>query len=199
MEVVMKQRPDPSIARSHELPLSSTGFRETLAWWRFAGPLLGAAAVATALVAGDSPASAQTTANIVVSANVKKNCTITADPIGFGTYDALSGTQVDQVGAVKIRCTKGTPASITLGNGQSAQSGQRRMAGGSPAGFLNYELYSDTGRATRWGTAAGETPAIATAPDNTERSFAVYGRVLSGQTLVSQGDYGDSVVATVNF
>jgi spore coat protein U-like protein len=159
-----------------------------------------AAAVAVALAGGYSPVSAQSaTANLSVSATVTRNCTITTTPIAFGNYDALSGTQVDQDGAIKLTCTKGTPTTITLGNGVTPQAGQRAMAGGTPAGFLNYELYSDNGRTTRWGNAAGQILTPPTAPDNTERSFPVYGRILSGQTSVSQGSYTDTVVATVNF
>jgi len=139
------------------------------------------------------------TANLNVSANVKRNCTIVTDPVNFGNYDATSGATVDQQGAIRLTCTKGTPATITLGNGATPQGGQRAMAGGTPAGFLNYELYSNAGRSQRWGTAGAETLTPPSAPDNLEHAFTVYGRILSGQTAVSQGAYSDSVVATVNF
>jgi spore coat protein U-like protein len=64
---------------------------------------------------------------------------------------------------------------------------------------LRYELYSDAGRTSRWGNTGSEWPTIPTAPDNVERSFPVYGRILTGQKTVSQGPYTDTVVATVNF
>jgi spore coat protein U-like protein len=130
---------------------------------------------------------------------VKRNCTITTDAINFGPYDATTGTAVDQQGAIKLTCTKGTPASITLGDGATPQGGQRAMAGGTPAGFLNYELFSDAGRTQRWGTAAGQILSPPSAPDNLEHAFPVYGRILGGQNAVSQGNYTDVVLATVNF
>jgi spore coat protein U-like protein len=163
--------------------------------------LLAVAAGAAILATVNTPALAQGTAsaNLNVSANVTRNCTIVTVPVSFGNYDALTAAAVDQIGEIKLTCTKGTPASITLGDGATPQAGQRAMAGGTPAGFLRYELFSDAGRTQRWGAAAGQIVTPPTAPDNLEHSFMVYGRILSGQQAVSQGGYADTVLATVNF
>jgi spore coat protein U-like protein len=139
------------------------------------------------------------TATLNVSANVKTNCTIATDPVNFGNYDATTGAAVDQAGAIRITCTKGTPSTISLGPGGNSQAGQRNMSGGTPAGLLKYELYSDAGRTQVWADTAGKIFTAPSAPDNLEHAFPVYGRILSGQTTVSQGGYSDTVLATVNF
>jgi spore coat protein U-like protein len=160
------------------------------------------AAVATAAILAGGPILAQgsATANLNVSANVKANCTIVTDPVAFGAYDATTGNPVDQQGAIRLTCTKGTPASITLNDGATPQgAAQRAMAGGAPAGFLRYELFFDAGRTQRWGTSGAQIFTPPSAPDNLEHSFPVYGRILTGQTTVSQGNYADTVLATVNF
>jgi spore coat protein U-like protein len=157
------------------------------------------AAIAFILACGHSAMLAQgsATANLNVSATVKANCTVTTVPVNFGNYDATTGAAVDQSGAVKLTCTKGTPATISLGLGGAPLAGQRTMAGGTPPANLRYELYSDAGRVTVWNDTTGKVSM--TAPDNTEQTYAVYGRILSGQTTVSQGGYSDTVLATVNF
>src|SRR4051812_26217128 len=158
-EVIMKQKPQLSIDCNQESSLPLTRCRGPHSWPWSAAPFLGAAVVTAALAGGYSPASAQTaTANLNVSATVTKNCTIKTDPVAFGNYDALSAAAVDQQGAIKITCTKGTLTIVQLGNGANLQGAQRAMAGGSPAGFLNYELYSDSGRTTRWGSTGTEMP-----------------------------------------
>jgi spore coat protein U-like protein len=163
--------------------------------------LLAATAVAAMLAGGHAPILAQGTAstNLNVTATVTRNCTITTVPVAFGTYDAMAGAALDRDGAVKLTCTKGTPATIALGPGGNSQAGQRNMAGGTPAGLLKYELFSDSGRAQVWGDTGGNTFAPPIAPDNLERSFTVYGRILAGQQAVPQGGYSDIVLATVNF
>src|SRR5262245_39900790 len=199
--MVMKWEARHSRVSSQEHQLRSAGFRGLRSLSRGTAQVLAAAAVAAALAGADRSPSAQGTAqqDLHVTATVTRNCTIATDPINFGNYDALNGTQVDQVGAIRIRCTTGTPTTITLNDGQSPQAGQRAMAGGTPAGFLHYELFLDSTRSTRWGTGPGQIFTPPVAPNNNERSFNDYGRILGGQTNVSQGSYADTVLAVVNF
>jgi spore coat protein U-like protein len=63
---------------------------------------------------------------------------------------------------------------------------------GTPS-FMNYELYSNGGRTTVWGTYN-----ITPAPDLTPRVYTVYGRVAAGQD-VAIGNYTDTVVASINY
>ena len=70
------------------------------------------------------------------------------------------------------------------------------MLGGTD--LLTYELYTDSGRSTVWGSGAGAGQTIATAPNKNPRTFTVYGRVPAGQD-VGAASYADTVVATINF
>jgi|KBSSwiStaDraftv2_1062776.scaffolds.fasta_scaffold987906_2 spore coat protein U-like protein len=144
--------------------------------------------------------SSSATASLAISASVAKNCTITTTPVAFGSYDSVTTNAtapLDGVGAVIVTCTKGAPAKVGLNDGGNAQGTTRRMSQGA-ADFLTYELYKDTGHATRWGNTADTSLDIPAAPSQTPRSFPVYGRVAPAQTA-AVGSYTDTVMATVNF
>jgi len=156
----------------------------------FGGLILGFAGSAFAQTA---------TTNLTVNATVAKNCTITTNPVAFGTYDPIvanATTNLDGTGSVVVTCTKGAGTRIDLGLGSNASGTTRRMLGGTD--LLTYELYSDTGRTTVWGSGAGAGQTIAAAPSKAARTFTVYGRVFSGQD-VGAASYADTVVATINF
>ncbi len=156
----------------------------------FGGVVLGMAA----------PAFAQTaTANLNVSATVNKTCTITTTAVAFGVYDPVvtnASTALDAAGTIVVTCTKGAGTRIDLGLGANAAGSVRRMTGGGD--FLTYELYTDSGRTTVWGSGAGAGNTIGAAPSKAARTVDVYGRVAAGQD-VSAASYTDTVVATINF
>lgn len=158
----------------------------------------GAAAILAALngmVPQDVHAAADT-ANLAITAAVISNCTITAGSVAFGNYDPVDAndtTDLDATGTVTVRCTKGTSATVGLGNGLN-HNGTRRMSDGGGE-FLNYELYSDAPGGTVWTDAA--TVAYAAA-DRSPEDLTVYGRVPSAQDAAA-GSYSDTVVATITF
>src|SRR5262245_50945138 len=188
--MVMKREAGHSRVSKNEPQARSARFRGLRILPRRTAQVLAAAAVAAGLAGWESSTSAQQQANLTVTATVAHNCDIATDPINFGPYDPLNGGQVDQTGTIRVRCTIGTPPpTITLSDGLSAQAGQRAMAGGTPAGFLHYELFLDSTRTTRWGTVPGQTLTPPAAPHSDWRSFNVYGRIPAGQTNVSVGSY----------
>jgi spore coat protein U-like protein len=159
------------------------------------------ALAAGALVLGaTAPALAQTaTANLSVTATVTKNCSITTTPVAFGSYDPIvanAASPLDGTGTVVVTCTKGAGTRIDLGLGSNATGSTRQMLGGTD--LLTYELYTDTGRSTVWGSGAGAGQSIPAAPNKNPRTFTVYGRVAAGQD-VGAASYSDTVVATINF
>jgi spore coat protein U-like protein len=140
------------------------------------------------------------TANLSVTANVSANCTISTAPVAFGAYDPVSANlaaNLNGTGTVTVACTKGTAATIDLGNGNNLSGGSRRMGSGSD--FLNYALYKDAARTQVWGTglAGGSTYAYASASKNSV-AVTVYGTVPMNQD-VTVGAYTDTVVATINY
>ena len=139
------------------------------------------------------------TADLTVSAAVANNCTIATSTVAFGDYDpvvANASLALDASGQVTIACTKGAVTQIELSTGSNASGSVRRLSSGTD--FLTYELYSNAGRSTVWGTGAANDLDVVAAPSKVARSFSVYGRVAANQDVFA-GTYSDTVVATVNF
>lgn len=140
------------------------------------------------------------TANMQVSANVTRKCTIQALPLDFGSYDPVQGNAtapLDGQSTLIVACTKGTSVNIGLDNGTNAQGATRRMTAGG-TNLLTYELYKDGGRSQRWGDSAGERFDAGVAPSRDPRQFIVYGRIAGGQDVL-EGSFQDTVLVTVQF
>lgn len=141
----------------------------------------------------------QATSNIKVTAEVKGSCTITTVDVDFGPYDPVVTNRTapkDATGSVTVTCTQGTPgATIGIGTGSNAPG--RRMAGAGS--FMVYELYSNPGRTTVWGTlATNDVDVPVPASSTTPQTFTIYGRIPQAQD-VPVGNYSDVALATVNF
>ena len=158
------------------------------------------AAITLAGLGSSTASAASATANLGVSATVTNNCTISTVALAFGSYDPVvtnASSNLDGTGTVVVACTKGAPATIGLGLGGNASGATRRMGDGA-TNYLTYELYQDSGRTTVWSDAGAGLLSPSAAPSKAPRNFTVYGRVTSNQD-VPAGNYGDTVVATVNF
>ena len=159
------------------------------------------AGFAVVSIVAESSLSGQTaSASLTVSATVTKNCTITTAPVSFGNYDSVTANAtapLDGIGTITVKCTKGAVAKVGLNPGGNATGAARRMAGAA-AEYLTYELYKDTGRATIWGDTTDTALDVPAAPNQTPRTFTVYGRVAQAQEA-AVGSYTDTVLATVNF
>lgn len=142
---------------------------------------------------------ASATSTLSVTANVGAVCNIATLPVAFGTYDPVainSGADLDGTGSVTVACTKGTLASVDLGNGANF-SGLRRMSG--RADFLKYALYKDSVRTQVWGSGlTGGTTAAYFALNKNAATLTVYGTIMQAQD-VAIGSYSDSVVASINY
>jgi spore coat protein U domain-containing protein, fimbrial subunit CupE1/2/3/6 len=160
-----------------------------------------AAAIAAVFATGSSDRveALTATATLAVSATVSNNCTISTAALAFGSYDPIvthAAAVLNGTGTVTIACTKGVVTTIELGLGANASGVQRRML--IAGEFLNYQIYSDAGRTTVWGTGVTDDLNVVAAPSRDPRSFTAYGQVAMGQD-VSAGTYVDTVLATVNF
>ncbi|MBS2025193.1 MAG: spore coat protein U domain-containing protein [Deltaproteobacteria bacterium] len=156
-----------------------------------------AAACVLALLGASSAQATTATGSFQVTATVLGTCTISGVTLGFGNYDPTSGTDTDGQTQLTVTCTKGTiVSSVQLDNGANASSGQRRMKQGA-SNYLNYNLFSDSGRTTAWNT-TGSPAGFTSAGPSTPNTLQVYGRIPATQDVIS-GAYSDTVVATVNF
>jgi len=162
---------------------------------------LAAAVVATASMTVVPAAAQQASTTLMVHAVVVRNCTVLTTPVDFGNYDPLVANRtqpLDQTGTITVECTKGVAPTVELDTGQNPDGTNRRMAGGT-AEFLGYELYSDAGRSTIWGTGTqGVTMPVSPGIGGSPTPQTIYGRVAAGQN-VGPGDYNDTVNVTVIF
>ena len=145
------------------------------------------------------PGSASASANMAISAQVVRKCTIAAQPLSFGSYDPVqtnSTAPLDGQTTVTVACTKGTAISIAMDSGANGQGRARRLSGTSD--FLTYELYQDSSRAQTWGDAGGALVNGGVAPSRDPRQFVAYGRIPGGQDI-TEGQYQDTIVVTVQF
>lgn len=163
-------------------------------------------ASALATVAGFAQAGTAT-ASLGVSATVTSNCTISTTPVGFGSYDPVSGaTDYTAQGTVVVACTKNaTGLTVGMDNGGNYASSTRNMLGSARADKLAYSLVQPTsgttcpsfGAGTAWTTAGGALT-LTSPTGKAARTYGVCGQLAKGQD-VSVDTYADTVTATINF
>lgn len=142
-----------------------------------------------------------TTGTLTVTANVNNVCKLTSGTLAFGAYDPVNTnatTPLAQTATFTMKCTKGTSATMLMGQGSNPGTGStdsapiRNMLNGTTQ--LNYQLYSDAGDTTVWNNSTGINH---TATGQSE-TLNVYGSIPAGQN-VGSGSYTDTVVITVNY
>ena len=126
-----------------------------------------------------------------------QTCTITPPgTFNLGTVDVLANLAVDVTGTVSISCTglanREVRLCLNMGDPNGEAGGVRKARNG--VNNLNYEIYSDAGRTTRWsswktGTGAGrEVVFTLSAFGSYTGSVIMYARVMAGQTTAVAGD-----------
>lgn len=138
---------------------------------------------------------AQDTDTFQVSATVNSACTIAANPLSFGTYDA-AGANVDATTTLDVTCSNGSNYRVGLDGGSTAADVNNRAMSG-PGVNLGYALFQNSARTTNWGNTFG-TDTVAGTGTGAGQTLTVYGRLFSGQ-FSTAGFYSDDVVATVDF
>jgi spore coat protein U-like protein len=135
------------------------------------------------------------TSTMTVSGSVAPTCSITAGTLAFGTYtpNALK----DAVATISVDCSNTAPYQVSLGGGENQSGSTRRMAGPSGS-FLNYGLFSNSGRTTGWGDGTAVGAIVSGTGSGTAQSLTVYGQIPAGQ-YARPGSYTDSVFVTVTY
>ena len=155
-----------------------------------------ALAIVASLAGVSSAVQAANTGTLNVTASVAATCDfVTSAPVAFGA--AVAGMDKDAAGSVNWNCTNSTTATIYLDGGSSSNVNARVMSGGTPAGTLGYQLYTDAGRTNPWTDSTG-VAITGTGYTSTGTSTPVYGRVLAaGFANATPGSYTDSVTVTI--
>lgn len=165
--------------------------------------LLSFAALAAVLAA--TPAAAESFGDsFQVTARVIAKCTIVAGDIVIGDYDPMGanlGAPKDGSGTITVNCTRGASYNVALGTGlNSTNAGygaSRAMKHSSAAEYLSYELYQDSDHSILWGEGADVQAGVGVG-HATGVPLIVYAQVPAAQEP-TQGDYADTVSATINF
>ena len=160
-----------------------------------AGTLIAASVIAA--VSATSVGAATTTDTFTAQIVITEDCDIvSAGDLDFGSAGVLA-SNVDATATLSVQCTNSTTYDIGLnaGLGTGADTTTRRMMDG--AEFVDYQLFSDSGRATNWGNSVG-TDTVSDTGDGAAQDHTIYGRV-PVQSTPSAGTYLDTVTVTVTF
>jgi spore coat protein U-like protein len=155
----------------------------------------------------------QNTATLTVNGSVTQSCTAftpASNTLTFPAYDSFNNASTaDDAGPVSFttKCTKGASGvsfQVDGGLNYAHTSGTRAMKSGSANDYLNYSLYSDSGRTTAWAfnasTGAGTpAPALTIQSSNDTQTLTIYGSIPAGQDPTTAIDYSDTVTVAVNF
>lgn len=132
--------------------------------------------------------------------------TVSAGAIAFGNYnpnaapgasDATSTISVTGT-LVGIGLLNTIAYTISLSPGSASTLADRRLIGG---GSLGYNLYTDSGHGTVWGTnTVSDSISVLAAVlgVSVTRNYTVYGRIPAGQ-YVAPGSYSNTIVVTVTY
>src|ERR1700743_3643624 len=141
------------------------------------------------------------TATFTVTLTLQANCSISANPLNFGSNGVL-GTAINQQTTVAVTCTNTTPYNVGLDAGAVPGSTvtNRLMAGtatGNTSTTVGFQLYQDAGHTTAWGNTQG-TNTVSGTGTGSAQSIVVYGQV-PAQTTPKPDTYQTTITATVYF
>jgi spore coat protein U-like protein len=133
-----------------------------------------------------------------VSSSVPGQCyAYSTTDLDFGSVPGFITSNVDQLSTIGLTCTLRTAWQLGLSNGDNATGNLRRMRLGTTDQYVNYELYRDSGRSTRWGSSV-DTDTLQGTGTGASQTATVYGRVQAGQTA-APGSYSDRVIVTITY
>ena len=147
----------------------------------------------TATVTYDTSSTVSTT--FTVTATNSNACTISANPLAFGTY---TGLQVNSTSTISVTCTNTTPYNVGLdaGTASGATVTNRSMTGPAST-LLGYMLFRDSTRTLNWGNTVG-LDTLAGSGSGTVQPLTVYGQVPAAQ-YARPGSYSDTITATITY
>ncbi len=137
------------------------------------------------------------TTTFTVSATVQATCTITANPLNFGTYLNAPQTATTMLG---VTCTNTTPYNVGLSYGTEPYGAapRRFMIGPGGNGVL-YTLSQDAAGQNLWGPTS-DGVGFAGVGNGALQTLTVYGQVAPSQYGIPiPGLYTDTIIATVTY
>lgn len=152
--------------------------------------------IVAALIMGALPAAAfaeTKTGQFNVRVQVQSVCSITTQDLDFGSYNMASDKTAST--PLRLQCTPGAAATVSMDGGSSGNPQQRRMQG---PGTLGYQIYRDAGLQNPINT--GGAAFQLSNSENTGQivTYTLYGQIPAGQAAPA-GGYMDTIVVTVNY
>ena len=136
------------------------------------------------------------TTQMTVQARVPAVCRVeNATTLDFGEVDNAFGNDTDGSATVDWRCTRNTSATVTIDDGAG---GSREMVSASTSTPLAYDLYQNSARDLRWGSAS-EGVSVTGTGMGTPQALTVYGRVdyADAESADPADDYSDTVTISI--
>lgn len=125
-------------------------------------------------------------------------CTISTTSVNFANYDPLSAIANDATGAITVTCSPTEDIDVAIG--ASPTSGgftPRQLKHPALPDLLNYNVFTNNGRAQIWGNGTGGTNIMTRSNVGAGGyTFTAYGRIPALQSVTS-GVYIESLVVTV--
>lgn len=126
-----------------------------------------------------------------------RDCTITLNPLSFGTYDPLETTvPLDRTTTMSARCNRNTTVSIFFSTGSSGSYAARTMRLGASA--LNYNFYFEAAHVSILGNGTGGSFFLQGTVGTAGVNVTLYGRIPPGQDP-SVGPHADTIIVTMTF
>ena len=132
-------------------------------------------------------------ADLDVSATISNTCILDSGNISFGTYLSGQPDPLDSNGSIGYQCSPGLDVDFEL-DGGSNNNVATRLMGATNTPPLQYQLFSDSGFSSIWGTQTGSQavnvdPTLAGA-----QTLPIFARILGGQSPNTTDAYNDTVV-----
>lgn len=162
----------------------------------------GTAALLAALATAPAQAATDKTATFVVSLTVSSDCSISANPLPFGTAtSALATTAITHDTNLSVTCSSGTGYTLSLDKGNAAGStlGSRLLGGtGSNTQTVQFQLYIDSALGNVFGDGTGGTGTVSGVGTGSAVSIPIYGQV-PAQPVPAADSYTSTETATISF
>ena len=164
---------------------------------------IGSLGAALLVAAAQGAAGATATSTIMVSVTLASTCTVSANPLSFGTYQPGQGSASAST-TLAVRCTRGAPFSVALNAGTGGGTvAQRLMSMG--ASRLQYNLYTTAAHTAVWGDGTQSTATVSGIgrgfTSGAEITHTVYGQIpdTAANVDLAPGLYTDVVTVTVTY
>jgi spore coat protein U-like protein len=145
----------------------------------------------------DAQATTNVTATFQVTATVAGTCSLSTNPLAFGTYTPSSASLAGST-TIAATCTNSTPYTLSFNAGATSGGtiSQRLMANGSAT--LKYNLYTSAADTTVLGDGTSSSSTITGTGTGSAQTSTIYGLIPTGQ-YVSIGSYSDTITATISY